>query len=74
MGDQVRPQSAGRSCLGLQHLGVNHAEDRRAYHLHLCSVLSQWNVCCREAALGLSPEARCSWSSVRGSPSAWGRV
>ena len=41
MGDQVSPQSAGQGCLGLQHLGVNHAEDRRAYHLHLYSVFSQ---------------------------------
>ena len=32
MGDQVRLHSAGWGCLGLQHLGVNHTEDRIAYH------------------------------------------
>lgn len=39
-GDQARLHSAGWSCLGLQHLGVNHTEDRLAYHLHLYCAFS----------------------------------
>ena len=39
-GDQARLHSAGWSCLGLQYLGVNHTEDRLAYHLHLYCAFS----------------------------------